>query len=611
MSSSYLSDSFPYENEDEEENLHEESAYSDAIMFAIDCSESMLTVTDGEIPVIVALKSVRSTILSKIASSPRDQIGVVLYATRESNNSAQKDHICVMCPLDVPDVPRIKELDALIQDVSMFKIMYGSTNFLFPIGDVFSVLSDAMSKAPKTSKKRVFLITNNDDPTGDNPVFKKTSIQRAKDLCADNTITLFGLDTAEKVFDTNKFYKDIASFGEEDFGTGTKTGQLTSLMDMVETSSKQPRSAFRIPFEIAPGLTIGVKGYNLVIEERIPHPKKFTTNAEKIEEVVVETSYRCVDTGKALATTDIKIGYEFGEEIIEFSKEDISKLKTVRDPSLLVLVFKKKTELKDYHQISHPYFIYPDDSSYIGSAKTFMVLLNTLLKKDQIGICSLVTRRNTIPRIVALVPQIEKTDPQGNQTQPPGFQLVKLPYADEIRPVPPVVTPVKVNDPAREAAKDLIRKYEIEYDPSKYHNPAILNHKIAVQNIALGRGPEEKPVDTLLPDYQYIEHNLTAVIDNFKNLVGLDGITIADLNDYAAPSGSKRKSAVGDDDSLLERKAKASHLNIPEMWKAGLLTNATNQLLKDFLTTKSIQPKKLKKDLITQIDEHLSKTEGK
>lgn len=50
-------------------------------MFAIDCSESMLTETEGEIPVIVALKSVRSTILSKIASSPKDQIGVVLYAT--------------------------------------------------------------------------------------------------------------------------------------------------------------------------------------------------------------------------------------------------------------------------------------------------------------------------------------------------------------------------------------------------------------------------------------------------------------------------------------------------------------------------------------------------
>lgn len=50
-------------------------------MFAIDCSESMLTETEGEIPVVVALKSVRSTILSKIAGSARDQVGVVLYAT--------------------------------------------------------------------------------------------------------------------------------------------------------------------------------------------------------------------------------------------------------------------------------------------------------------------------------------------------------------------------------------------------------------------------------------------------------------------------------------------------------------------------------------------------
>lgn len=37
----------------------------------------------------------------------------------------------------------------------------------------------------------------------------------------------------------------------------------------------------------------------------------------------------------------------------------------------------------------------------------------------------------------------ELTDPQGNQIQPPGFQLIMLPYADEIRPVPPVVTHIK------------------------------------------------------------------------------------------------------------------------------------------------------------------------
>lgn len=104
-------------------------------------------------------------------------------------------------------------------------------------------------------------------------------------------------------------------------------------MEMVETNHKQPRSAFHIPFQIAPGLVIGVKGYNLIIEDKIPLPQKFATNAEKIEEVVTETSYRCADTGKPLASTDIKTGYEFGEEIIEFSKDDVAKLKSVRDPS--------------------------------------------------------------------------------------------------------------------------------------------------------------------------------------------------------------------------------------------------------------------------------------
>lgn len=37
--------------------------------------------TEGDIPVVVALKSVKSTILNKITSKPRDQVGVVLYGT--------------------------------------------------------------------------------------------------------------------------------------------------------------------------------------------------------------------------------------------------------------------------------------------------------------------------------------------------------------------------------------------------------------------------------------------------------------------------------------------------------------------------------------------------
>lgn len=65
-------------------------------------------------------------------------------------------------------------------DITLFREMYGSTNYIFPISDVFSVLADEMSKVPKSSRKRIFLITDNDDPTSGNPAFKNPSIQVAR-----------------------------------------------------------------------------------------------------------------------------------------------------------------------------------------------------------------------------------------------------------------------------------------------------------------------------------------------------------------------------------------------------------------------------------------------
>jgi hypothetical protein len=39
----------------------------------------------------------------------------------------------------------------------------------------------------------------------------------------------------------------------------------------------------------------------------------------------------------------------------------------------------------------------------------------------------------------------EKLDENGNQIDPPGFQLITLPYADEIRPIPPTVENMEGN----------------------------------------------------------------------------------------------------------------------------------------------------------------------
>ncbi|KAI9255908.1 SPOC like C-terminal domain-containing protein [Helicostylum pulchrum] len=598
--SSYREDDFPEEDKD---FFAEEQNFKDCILFAIDCSESMFSKNaQGEVPVTVALQSLRSTILNKIDSRPNDQVGVVLYGTKEFNNSARKEHIAVLHPIDIPDAPRIKEIDSYIQDISLLQERYGTTDQSFPISDLFYVCSDMMSKV-KNSVRRLFLITDNDDPTDGSAEYRKASIQRAKDLgIANIEITLFGLDKPDRKFNTNIFYKDISAF---DDNSVSSTGKLTELLDMVKTNYTKLRSEFRIPFQITPSVTVGIKGYNLIIEEKLRLPKNFTTNVEKIVEVKPLTRWRCTDSEQILMPMHLKHGFQYGEELVEFTKEEIKKLKKIRDPSLLVLGFKNKKALKAHHQLTHPYFIFPDETQYEGSSKLFMALVQTMLIQDRIAICSFVRRENTSPRIVAAIPQDEKLDENGNQLEPPGLQLIILPYADEIRPLPPAITPVQVNPEVRESAKAIINKLAIDYDPSHFDNPYIANHKKYIQTIALGGSIEdEKLVDDTLPKFDYIESNVSQELDVFKKTIGLDNIMSDELHEYSKPASVKRKTT--GEESTAVKKPKKEDMDIPEMWQNGVLGSATNLFMKDFLAANGIQPRKLKKDLMAQIESYLT-----
>ncbi|KAI8075996.1 SPOC like C-terminal domain-containing protein [Thamnidium elegans] len=606
MSSSYYSTSSYREDdfsEESEDFIAEDQNFKDCILFAIDCSKSMFNKNaQGEVPVTVALQSLRSTILNKIDNRPNDQIGVVLYGTKDFNNSAQKEHIAVLHPIDIPDAPRIKEIDSYIQDISLLQERYGTTDRSFPISDLFYVCSDMMSKV-KNSIRRLFLITDNDDPTDGNAEYRKASIQRAKDLgIANIEITLFGLDKPDRKFDTNIFYKDISAFDDD---STSSTGKLAELLDMVKTNYIKLRSEFRIPFQITPSVTVGIKGYNLIIEEKLRLPKNFTTNVEKIVEVKPLTRWRCVDSEQILMPMHLKHGFQYGEELVEFTKEEIKKLKKIRDPSLLILGFKHKKALKAHHQLTHPYFIFPDDTQYEGSSKLFMALVQTMIRQDRIAICSFVRRENTSPRIVAAIPQDEKLDENSNQLEPPGLQLIILPYADEIRPLPPAITSVQVDPEVRESAKAIVNKLTIDYDPRHFENPYIANHKKAIQTIALGGLKEdEKLVDDTLPKFDYIESNLSQELDVFKKTVGLDNIMSDELHEYSKPASVKRKTT--EEESTTAKKPKKEDMDIPEMWQNGVLASATNQFMKDFLVANGVQPKKLKKDLMAQIESHLT-----
>jgi ATP-dependent DNA helicase 2 subunit 1 len=60
------------------------------------------------------------------------------------------------------------------------------------------------------ASKRIFLITNQDNPNSDQPQYRSTTIQRTKDFLAMGIeIELFGLDKPGHKFDHSLFYEVI------------------------------------------------------------------------------------------------------------------------------------------------------------------------------------------------------------------------------------------------------------------------------------------------------------------------------------------------------------------------------------------------------------------
>ncbi|GAN08717.1 X-ray repair cross-complementing protein 5-like [Mucor ambiguus] len=570
----YTSVSLSDEEDDENYESSKEYNSKEVTIYAIDCRPSMLEADqNGDIPLLVTLKSTRAKIVDIIDSRPNDHIGIILFGTTESNNPHNKGHIYILQQVDLVDASRIKELDLLINNVNLIKDRYGSSDAVFPFSDLFWVCSDLLVNASVNQYfKRIIIITNNEDPTGRNAQYRKAAIQRAQDLKDSGTeIILFGVkENEDAFFDPNLFYSDIAAFpgnddkqeDESDNRILSSIGNLKDLFDRIKTSQTSARSEFRLPFEIGPNLTIGVRGYNMVLEQKIGTPKYYFAEGEQTLEVTSVTRWKCLDTNAFLTPIDIRKAYPYGGEDIIFTEQDVAAIQTVNNPGLLVLGFRDIAFLKSHYQVAHPYFIYPDESP-------------------------------------------EKLDELGNQIDPPGFQLIILPYADEIRQVPPHAE-VQDYQEAADTMKPIIHTLKIR---------DLINHKNMIQRAALDTEPEV-PVDNCVPNYELIESTLSNEIDAFKRLVGLDTLSSQDILDNQAQAQAKKRGANTSSSSATassegQPSKKLKEMTIAEHWKNGTLEMVTNPSLKEFLTSVNIHPKKLKKDLIDQVDGYLKvKTEG-
>ena len=204
-----------------------EQAYKsakDAVLFVIEVSPSMLTAPppvdakkpERDTPTSAALKCAYALMQQRIISNPNDMMGVLLYGTEKTKFHEEEQargglaypHCYLLTDLDIPAAEDVKALRSLVEDEEESKNLLvpskervSMANVLFCANQIFT------TKAPNFSSRRLFIVTDDDDPHAKDKALKSSAAVRAKDLYDLGVIIeLFPISKPAHDFDRSKFY---------------------------------------------------------------------------------------------------------------------------------------------------------------------------------------------------------------------------------------------------------------------------------------------------------------------------------------------------------------------------------------------------------------------
>jgi ATP-dependent DNA helicase 2 subunit 1 len=170
---------------------------------------------DTDSPALAALKCAYTIMQQRIISNPKDMIGVMLYGTEETKLKDQTGldtsvypHCYLLTDLDVPSAEDVKTLKAIVEDEEEAeKILVPTSeplnmnNLLFCANQIFT------TRAPNFGSRRLFIITDKDDPHSGDKEVRSLAAVRAKDLYDIGVIIeLFPISRPDYEFDRTKFY---------------------------------------------------------------------------------------------------------------------------------------------------------------------------------------------------------------------------------------------------------------------------------------------------------------------------------------------------------------------------------------------------------------------
>ena len=195
------------------------------MLFAIEVSPSMLQVLAaadrkkgaGNSATSAALKCAYALMQQRIISNPKDMMGILLFGTKDTRFQDEEEHskgqlqypnCYILADLDIPAAADVKRLRSIIEDEEEAKRLLVACDQPVKMATVLFCANQIFTtKAPNFSSRRLFLVTDNDNPHAQEKDVKASAIVRAKDLYDLGVIIeLFPISQPNHEFDRSKFY---------------------------------------------------------------------------------------------------------------------------------------------------------------------------------------------------------------------------------------------------------------------------------------------------------------------------------------------------------------------------------------------------------------------
>ena len=419
-------------------------------------------------------------------------------------------------------------------------------------------------------------------------------------------------------------YRDPATESGESGGVkASRSGDgltlLSSLVSNINSKQTAKRSLFsNLPFEIAPGLTISIKGYN-ILHRQVPMRTSFIWLDGEVPQIAQsETTRMAEDTAKTVEKVEMKKAFKFGGEYVYFTPEEQKTLKDFGRPVLRIIGFKSMDCLPGWASVKKSTFVYPSEEDYVGSTRVFSALWQKLLKSRKFGLAWFISRSNALPRLVAVLPSPSVSDEDKTApTLPAGLWLYTLPFADDIRDGPEKPqTLVKASEQLIDKMRIVVQQLQLPkgtYNPAKYSNPALQKFYQMLQILALNEEVPDvkKDPDDTEPKFKAINKRAGPYIQEWQE--ALD----SSASRTEAIRAIKREVEDDDDDDDMRpakkarggsggSKATGSTTDLGDIKKAandGTLSKWTVIRLKDALSSKGLDTAGRKADLVDRLEQ--------